>query len=714
MTSCNLSTNFITATNIAGTIGNIGNVLYVTSNIYTSNVSSCNINVLQSNCQQNWQVNESNIFTTATKFVAIGKSNPSQKLDVEGTILGSNVAFSNFLIYRGSNIVDSSGKIDFHTWISNKMFSSNAVGATIGNLVLTSNATTLTGTAMSLNYKSLFLNNGNIAGDLLQHVNELAGNSNFGITTGDKFDPSSQSSNILPNWNSVIWKPIYHDSNYNLGFSSNVFFNKSSQLCTTEPLWDYTRTSNGMFKTFNAPFVRSNVVIDFNTLTATFCNVITSNLTVLGTTTSNINTSNLVTNVLTASNAFLSNVWASNVGINQINPLYNLDVKGTTRVQWDLLVNSNITCGCNLTVGSNLGIGTTNPTYKLDVNGSCRIQSSGTGFIVQSSTLTTGAGQVANLTVGKALTTNNTANFRYTHLGGDGNTSNYVGVGLWGNDDILNVAATGRVGIGTTTPAYKLDVNGDINVSGDWYWAPSKNYNLYPTTNNQEWSFDLRNQSTYSGCYWQVWSDKSSASIIAVRGDTERVGVGTTTPTDKLDVRATSMRLQGGTGATPTIFYLNSTGVGNTTSQIQFVNSGHYITCTDTNNYDGISSIGGGHNIYYKSGGHNFSGPARFNDSLSVGGSTFKGLFCGSASISSSGGASSLQTTITHGWNISGTQTFTFSEKDTASPLVYDTHSFKVTSVGANSFDLHVMRADNVDGSPWSRSFTLMYTIIVS
>jgi hypothetical protein len=687
-TACNINANFITATNIAGTIGNIGNILYVTSNIYSSNVSSCNINVLESNYQQNWQVNESNIFCVASKGVAIGKSNPTQKLDVEGTILGSNVAFSNFLIYRGSNIVDSSGKIDFHTWISNKMFSSNAIGATIGNLVLTSNATTLTGTAMSLNFKSLFLNNGNIAGDFLQHLNELGGNSNFGSTGGDTFSPSSQSSNILTNWNSVIWKPIYHDSNYNLGFSSNVYFNKFSQLCTTEPLWDYTKTSNGMFKTFNSPFVRSNVVIDFNTLTATFCNVITSNLTVLGTTTSNINTSNINTRVITASNAYLSNLWASNVGINQINPLYNLDVNGGARIQKDFLVNNNITCGSNLIVNSNVGIGINNPTFKLDVNG-----------VIATTPATRGA----------------------IHIRGTGDVRYYC----------YNGGAT-----------------------QEWLWGQ-------PSSISHNWVLSTLNSGS-----------ETHRFAVATNGN---VGIATSNPSYSLDVRGYGLQVFGGASTTtPTVLYLNSTGVGNTTSQLQFVNAGHMITCTDSNSYQGIANVGGGHNIYYSSGGHNFSGIARFNNgvyvpganiiefgvgvsgkeanagkmgyqtytsgaldivgagttggsrkvklwdnveiagALLIGGSSFKAIFCGSASISGSGGSSSLQTTITHGWNISGTQTFTFSEKDTTSPLVYDTHSFKVTSVGANSFDLHVMRADNVDGSPWGRGFTLMYTIIVS
>lgn len=100
--------------------------------------------------------------------------------------------------------------------------------------------------------------------------------------------------------------------------------------------------------------------------------------------------------------------------------------------------------------------------------------------------------------------------------------------------------------------------------------------------------------------------------------------------------------------------------------------------------------------------------------SLSVGGSTFKGIFCGSASIPGSGGSSYITQTITHNWNLSGTQTLSFSQLDTVSPVVPDSHAFKVTARNANTFDLVITRVDNLDGSPWTRSFTLLYTIILT
>ena len=106
-----------------------------------------------------------------------------------------------------------------------------------------------------------------------------------------------------------------------------------------------------------------------------------------------------------------------------------------------------------------------------------------------------------------------------------------------GNGVIYNL--NDKVGIGTDSPSEALEVNGNLKITGDWYWFPFKNFRLFPSADNSEWSFDLKNQDSYSGCYWHVWSDKDGGhSILVVRGDTLNVGIGKINPNPqaKLDV----------------------------------------------------------------------------------------------------------------------------------------------------------------------------------
>ena len=66
--------------------------------------------------------------------------------------------------------------------------------------------------------------------------------------------------------------------------------------------------------------------------------------------------------------------------------------------------------------------------------------------------------------IGKAENTNNSAYFGYNHTS-DGSASNFATMGLFGVDNVLNITAANRVGIGTTAPTAKLQVNGNGSTS---------------------------------------------------------------------------------------------------------------------------------------------------------------------------------------------------------------------------------------------------------
>ena len=64
------------------------------------------------------------------------------------------------------------------------------------------------------------------------------------------------------------------------------------------------------------------------------------------------------------------------------------------------------------------------------------------------------------ITVGSANSTNNSAVFRFKYNSAGG-TNNYLGIGFYGNDDILNVRATGKVGINQIDPGSELHIEGN-------------------------------------------------------------------------------------------------------------------------------------------------------------------------------------------------------------------------------------------------------------
>ena len=249
------------------------------------------------------------------------------------------------------------------------------------------------------------------------------------------------------------------------------------------------------------------------------------------------------------------------IGENSTQQAYLLNYGNT-----DMLFSTNSTERLRILANGNVGIGTNNPTTLLDVVSASpivqiRTTAGGAGKIYfgnsshgvgrgpsvgtildanDVSIWTTGTGSVA-------FATNSTERFRIAVNGSISTINNNLTAGT---GTITAATFSGALSGNATTATNAFGLTGTPNISvgtinttsitntGNWSWAPGTDYKLNATANTQEWSFDLMNQNTYTGCHWQVWSDKTGlGTILACRGDTGFVGIGTNPSAYRLTVQ---------------------------------------------------------------------------------------------------------------------------------------------------------------------------------
>jgi hypothetical protein len=192
-----------------------------------------------------------------------------------------------------------------------------------------------------------------------------------------------------------------------------------------------------------------------------------------------------------------------------------------------------------------LGIGTGGPSSTLHIIGNSgaaptlRIAtgytggSNGFGNVITSIDASLAAGETFSYAIGQAESTNNDGYIGFVYNSSGSNT-NYMSIGVYGTDHIVNVTGAGTVGIGTPTPTATLDINGHERVRANSYvsadfsrtssTALTSITGLTSTlTAGKAYQFDINLFTTSSGSSGGIQADLNggTATVTTLIGDSQ-------------------------------------------------------------------------------------------------------------------------------------------------------------------------------------------------
>ncbi len=197
-----------------------------------------------------------------------------------------------------------------------------------------------------------------------------------------------------------------------------------------------------------------------------------------------------------------------------------------------------------------VGIGTTLPSYRLDVHDPLS-----SSFMAVGTAQFNGQAQVRvynpNVTWGMGTETSGTSRW----------TLKNINSGV----EVITATTTGNVGIGTSTPVQKLEVNGIVKVDGIGvpFSAATPGISLYAGNDNWKIGFDMIGGRYFMrfandvpdaihGFIFSAGPFGGQTDLMTILGN-GRVGIGTSTPTANLDVNGTTKLGTNGTVLTSVI-----------------------------------------------------------------------------------------------------------------------------------------------------------------
>ena len=523
------------------------NTFYTSGNVYSEHLKSSNITVSGSIDTDEVIINHVNAkstdFVNFTSNVGILNTAPIHTLDI-----GANVQIDEY----GSNTFYTSGNVHANKFTGGEI--------------------TLTGTIVATDF---ILSGGSSATPTpaLQTVSEKEPQAGQIAFSSDR---TLTLSNVTYGMNTTVINAITTNSNL---VGDNVTVVTTNSNLVGDNVTVVTTNSNLVGDNVTVVTTNSNLVGDNVTVVTTNSNLVGDNVTVV-TTNSNLIAGNVTvdSNLIVNTDDLVVDTVNSRVGINKLSPTKDLDVTGEIECSSNLTVGGEIECSSHLTVGGNIsGNGdAVFRKYTIASPGSGQYSVIGPGFdtatVNPTLTLMRGQKYVFNNTVhgshpleirdgydgnaymdGVSDSGTSTITFtvpmdaplklyyqctQHSVMGNiiyipESTLDTTLALNLSNN---LVVTGSSKVGIGTTSPDLELHVHDANNTNSGIVLSSTSSYHRLYDSGGQLYfqsgtaaTADSRADINFTSMY-------NSTSYMKIQGSNGNVGIGSSSPSQKLDV----------------------------------------------------------------------------------------------------------------------------------------------------------------------------------